>query len=171
MKYGKLNPVDGAVLSFPGFQRILNFTATGSESSVSVTVDGDVDKEYIILALGLTTDVHLKLNNDATAGIYGYQAFWNGSGTLSAGRYTDNKIGVTVSPGLGIIRLLTPSGFIKTAYIDQSYYSSGTTMSSVYYRGVSYNSTSNITSLNFVSSSGNFDSGTRITVYARRSQS
>ena len=50
----KLNPVTlasglPAKISFPGFQKIFDFTSAGSEAAVNVPVDGDTDKEYKVV--------------------------------------------------------------------------------------------------------------------------
>ena len=169
MRVGKLNPVGTAKLNFPGFQEILDFTSAGSESSVSVTVDGDTDKEYKIVYRSAGSDqTVLRLNNDSTANIYGRQYILNDAG-ISAGRSTDSGFSMSWTTGLLTFSLLTPTSFIKTLFFDFNRWSSGTTISFFGLQGWSYNSTSNITSLNFLTTSGNFTSGTRITVYARRS--
>lgn len=169
MQIGKLNPYNDAEISFPGFQRIHDFTATGSESSTSVTVDGDTDKEYRIVVRGLQDagNITLRLNNDATAGKYGRQYLLNQAGTISAGRSTGTGMIVGAAKGINIISLLTPSGFIKTSFFEDNTYTSGTTMANIIRTGWSFNSTSNVTSLDFIFS---FTAGTRIVVYARRTQ-
>lgn len=167
MIVGKLNPQ--GKLNFPGFQEILDFTSAGSESSVSVTVDGDTDKEYKILVRSTDSAdiVRMALNNDTTAANYGRQYIYNNSGTITAARDTSvpllgNKLANSETS------LLTPSGFIKTLFNNPLVYSTGTTIQEYFLAGQSYNSTANITSLNFYMSSGNFTSGTRISVFARR---
>ena len=73
MKLGKLSPQGTSKLNFPGFQEILDFTATGSEASVSVAVDGDTDKEYIIdIRNTSTTWFTIRFNNNSGAN-YGDQ--------------------------------------------------------------------------------------------------
>jgi hypothetical protein len=169
MQYGKRNPNTIAKLNFPGFQEILDFTATGSESSVSVTVDGDTDKEFVIVLAPLGVGIGLRLNNDSTAGKYGYQYLQNSVGSIAAGRGTGTFF-YALQPATGtyVAHLLTPSGFIKTSFVRNGQYTTGTTISDFNCIGESFNSTANITSLNFFSGS-NWTSGTRITVYARRS--
>lgn len=171
MKYGKLNPYNNAKISFPGFQEILDFTSAGSESSVSVAVNGDVDKEYKIVVRGLHTsgNITLRLNNDSTADKYGRQYLINQGGTISSGRSTATGMIVGAALGLNVISLLTPTGFIKTAFLEDNTYTSGTTMANIIRTGWSFNSTANVTSIDFIFSL--FTTGTRICVYARRSQS
>jgi hypothetical protein len=164
----KLNPL--GKINFPGFQEILDFTSAGSEASVSVTVDGDTDKEYRIVVSNVgSQNLWLRLNNDSTADIYGRQYIYNNAGTITAARGTLNYLFISYNSGYGEASLLTPSGLIKTMYKTTHLYSSGTTVGGTIIDGFSYNSTSNITSLDFLMASGNFTSGTRITVYARRS--
>jgi hypothetical protein len=139
---------------------------------VSVAVDGDTDKEYKIVVRNLNTSqaLVLLLNNDSTANNYGQQYILNNAGTISAARSTnEGRIAFYRLGSVQTTTLLTPTGFIKTAFNEDGQSTSGTTVSLFMVRGYSYNSTNNITSLNFVSASGNFTSGTRITVYARRS--
>lgn len=178
---GKLNPVTSTVsgattaiaaIQFPGFQKVLDYTATGSESSVALTVNGDTDKEYRILTFNASTSqtIDFRINNDSTGSIYGYQQIYNNGGTVSAvtGRY--DRIWSALYPGLGDFSLLTPTGFLKTCFLQVGDYNSGTTLDGYITREYSYNSTANVTSLNFFMSSGNFTSGNRISVFARRTQ-
>jgi hypothetical protein len=167
----KLNPTGSAKINFPGFQEILDFTSAGSESSVSVTVDGDTDKEYIICANNTDTGevILLRLNNDSTANKYGRQYIYNNAGTITSARQTDASFRLTRILGLGVFNLLTPTGFLKTGFWISPAYTSGTTIGNILIEGLSFNSTSNVTSLDFLMESGNFTSGTRITVYCRRS--
>lgn len=155
---------------FPDFDKILDFTSDGSEASVSVAVNGDTDKEYKIVARNLSTTntVVPTLNGDSTAGHYGYQYILNNGGVITAARGTDAALAVTNALSECEYSLLTPSGFIKTCFIEKNLYTSGTTMGLKIELGYSYNSTSNITTIGFASSSGNFTSGTRIIVYKRR---
>ena len=166
----KLNPFNNAKISFPGFQSILDFTATGAESTKSVAVDGDTDKEYIIQTrtLGRICDVNLNADTGAN---YGHQYLYNNAGTISSARSTTATLWGSFAVGLQTYRLLTPSGFIKTAYSEQTSYSSGTTIDGYFALGYVYNSTANITAINFTGRGGVFTAGTRITVFARRSQS
>jgi hypothetical protein len=168
MKIGKLKPL--GKLNFPGFQRILDFTATGSESSVSVAVDGDTDKEYTVIGRNLNSSnaFRLYLNNDTGAN-YGFQYLDNNSGTLTAAQGTTAFSGFFHPLGISNFTLLTPSGLIKSLYSHRCQYGSGTTVTTLNLQGNIYNSTSNIISLNFITDSGNFTAGTRIIAFARRS--
>lgn len=166
----KLNPVGTAKINFPGFQKIADFTSTGSESTFNVTVDSDVDKEYHIYCrdFDATDLIYLRLNGD--------------SGNNYGAQYIDLTSSVTSARGvnsylfncntLGIFHgiLLTPTGLIKTMFQSHSTYASGTTISSIDFYGRSWNNTAKVTSLNFLSAAGNWAAGTRIVVYARRSQ-
>lgn len=168
MQLGKINPQ--GKISFPGFQEIGDFTATGSEASWSLAVDGDTDKEYRIIVRSIGDQyIQLRLNNDS-GGNYGRQTLINDGGTIEANRAGGQTEFFICVRGLAEASLLTPTGFIKTFFCQDQYYTSGTTIRWCQMAGRSYNSTSNITSLNFLNSTGNFTSGTRITVYARRSQ-
>lgn len=138
-------------------------------SSVSLTVNGDVDKEYKFLVLALATKyVYFTLNGDAGAN-YGIQLIENDSGTISAAKATGQPSLLTGFPlGLGETSLFTPVGLVKTSYSNYCMYTSGTTMRIFTLRGGVYNSISNITSITFIPDSGNFTAGTRIIVFARR---
>jgi len=172
----KLNPQFVAAttkgkLNFPGFQEIFDFTAAGGEASTSVTVDGDTDKEYLIYCRDIEADyVSLRLNNDSTANVYGRQYLLNDGGAINAARGTANQMYICEPYGESFMSLLTPTGFLKTVSSACYNITSGTTVDEVFHQVWSYNSTSNITSLDFLMESGNFTAGTRIMVYARRSQ-
>lgn len=166
----KLNPTGSSRISFPGFQEVLDFTSAGSESSVSVAVNGDTDLEYIILIRNLNSSqgINVLLNNDSGATAYGYQHLINSAGTVSAARGTAAAMFIAGTLSIMEARLSTPSGFIKTGVNTQGVYGSGTTVNVHQIVGRSYNSTSNITSIDAVSASGNFTAGTQVAVYARR---
>lgn len=168
MNIGKLNPL--GKLNFPGFQEILDFTSAGSESSVSVAVDGDTDKEYSICIRNLdgTNSVNMLLGGDTST--YGFQRVINSAGTITADRDTSEAT-IIVCPALSVTEasLITASGFIKSLFVTKSTYTSGTTIGSHSKQGYAYDGTATFSSIDFASSSGNFTAGTRITVYARRS--
>lgn len=168
----KLNPYNDAKISFPGFQRILDFTATGAESTKSVAVDGDTDKEYRIVVRNLgASSMSLRLNGD-TGSKYGSQNIVNNGGSIAAARVVTTYFTPAINTSIGEMTLLTPSGFIKTGTSFVSRYTTGTTMDYKFDQGVSFNETANITSLDFFDlASAAWTAGTRITVYARRSQS
>lgn len=171
MQVGKLNPL--GKINFPGFQEILDFTATGSESSVSVSVNGDTDKEYkiVIYNPSATKSIQFQLNND-TGSNYGTQYIRNSSGSLSAARGTNAYMSVAATLELMVCTMLTPTGFIKTCYASRPRYASGTTMQDLIEEGNSWNNTANVTLIKFTEyAGGTMDAGTRIVVYARRSQS
>lgn len=166
----KLNPQGTARVNYPGFQEILDFISTGVESSTSVSVNGDTDLEYIIEVFNPSATVYqiLRLNSDSGSN-YGHQYLRNVSGTVSCARAVDTALISGGNYTIDRIQLIAPSGLIKTAYSTYMTYSSGTNIANVFSFGNVWNSTANVTSLNFSASSGNFVSGTRITVYARRS--
>lgn len=170
MKFGALQP-QGEV-EFDGYQELMNWTSAGSESSVSLTVDGDTDMEYVIESRNLDVDdrVGLRLNNDSTAGIYGLQYILNSSGTITAARGTEAVMFITDDLGRGSVTISTINGFTKFLLNNVSGYTSGTTIPTLRLFGRVYNSTNNIISLNFISESGNFTAGTNIRVLGRKSQ-
>lgn len=164
----KLKPVSGAKINFPGFQQILDFTSAGSESSVSVTVDGDTDKEYKIMIRNLDAADAIYATLDGSTAC-GYQLLKNASGTISASRGATAVLGICQALSLADITFLLPTGFLKTSLNRVSVHSSGTTMSEYHLYGIVNNDTSGTSSMEFTPASGNFTAGTRITVYARRS--
>lgn len=158
----------GAATPFPDFDKILDFTSDGSDSSVSVSVDGDTDKEYKVLIRSTDADhVWIRLNSD-TGTNYGFEYLDNTSGSLAAANTALSSWYVTLADGIGQVTLLTPTGLTKTGFQNLGQRSTGTTVIEYRSSGFSYNSTSNITAINFLMSSGNFASGTRIIVYARK---
>jgi hypothetical protein len=156
--------------SFPGFQRIGDFTSAGTESSYMLNVNGDTDKEYRIASRTLGSDqIYLRLNGDSGLN-YGTQYLYTG-GTPTAGRDARAQFGVgTAAYGMTTWTLLTPPGFVKTMNYNERAYTSGTTLQYYTTAGANWNNTANVTTLNFVKSAGNFIAGERITVYVRRSQ-
>lgn len=168
----KLNPT-GAVgatrISFPGFQKIADFTATGGETSLAVSVNGDTDLTYLIYARAFNDEVDVRLNNVSTAS-YGREVMQNVSGTIASSQATNfTELRVAQKLGVGTLSLSTPSGFIKIGNQFESIFSSGTTVSTNQLAGYAYNSTANITSLNFIAPSTSWGAGTKIVVYVRRS--
>lgn len=141
-------------------------------SSVSLTVDGDTDMEYVIECRNLDADdkIGLRLNNDSTAGIYGYQYLLNSAGTITAARGTEAIMYITDDSGRCSLTISNIDGFTKLILNNRSGYTSGTTIPTLILLGRVYNSTSNITSLDFLSESGNFTAGTNIRVLGRKSQ-
>ena len=138
---------------------------------MALTVDGDADKEYIISMTNPgSTNVGFRFNA-GTGNNYGYQFLQNNAGTISASRNINDSFSGILDNRLGITywHVLTPTGFIKTVFTQQSPYGSGTTVNRTALMGGVWNNTANVTSINFLPTSGNFTTGMRITVYARRS--
>jgi hypothetical protein len=162
--------ISGVGCSFPDFDKILDFTSAGSESSTSVSVNGDTDLEYKVQIRNTHSSVLIfcRLNNDSGTN-YGYQNVNNYLGSVSAARYT-NLTRIVASSYLGetVSTILTPAGFIKTAFTEDQSWQSGTTILAYGVAGTSWNSTANVTTLNFLPTTGNFTAGTRIIVYRRR---
>lgn len=169
----KLNPT-GAVgatrISFPGYQKIAD-SALNGESTLSVTV-ASTDLDIIVYVFNSTTSqIRLRLNND-TGSNYGYQYLENASGAVTAGRGTNSYMWASLAASnktLSIIQILAPSGFNRAVHMTQVSWSSGTTMADCAAVPHVWNSTANLSTLDFYPSTGTFASGTRITVYARRS--
>ncbi len=168
----KLQPNNDAKISFPGFQRILNFTSV-NESSLSVPVNSDTDLEYLIFIFSNTTDFDMRFNFDS-GNNYGSQYIKNNAtdvftGPIAAratGQSSCASITGSSSSAITIINILAPVGFIKTVITENCSYTSTTVIEQQTNRAYVYNSTSNLTSINFV----NMDStaGTNILIYARR---
>lgn len=167
----KLSPYNNAKITFNGLQEISDFTATGAEASLAVTTNSDTDKEYIIYVSNksATQGILVRLNNDSGAN-YGYQAVDNNAGTITGIQNTSSTSmpQITNTTTDYFMFLQAPTSFQKMAIFQYARWSSGTTITQQGQVGFIYNSTANITSLNFISASGNFASGTRIIVYVRR---
>ena len=164
----KLNPQGTAKLNFPGFQEILDFTSAGSEASVSVAVNGDVDKEAKIYIRNLSSAqvINVTLNTGLS---YGQQYLQNSAGTITAAQATDATIMTCGLLALAEETILLPAGFVKTGFQTDNRYTSGTTIGLLKLMGLVANSTDNITSIVFTPASGNFTADTRIYVGVRRS--
>lgn len=151
-----------------------NFTPPTSEytdsyATYNLAVDGDTDKEFVIDLFNTNASqyIRMRLNNSTTNN--GFQYILNSAGTISANRGTPAYIYGSQYVGESNIVLLTPTGYSKTLQDITCEYSSGTTVSKIIVSGWVYNSTANITSIDFDMSSGNFTAGTRIYVGVRRS--
>lgn len=152
-----------------GFKQIADFTSAGSESSMSVTVNSDVDLEYRIDVFNTSTLRYLRivLNSDTGAN-YGYQFIYNTAGVVTAARSAVSELTLSNNiRGLGSLTILAPVGFIKTCFDSQQSWLSGTTVNQCGIEGQVWNNTASITNMTMSPNIGNFTSGTRITVYAR----
>jgi hypothetical protein len=159
-------------INFPGFQEIADFISDGTESSFSLAVDGDTDKEYKIeIRSGGAEWICMRLNNDAKSGNYGRQYLQNSGGSITAARLANETyMYLGGGAGSGQASLLTPVGFPKTVFDSFIYNVSGTTVGNFSIQGWTYTPTANVVSLDFMPDTNvNFSAGTRITVYARRS--
>lgn len=167
MRVGKPQP-QGEV-EFYGYKELMNWTSAGSESSVSLTVDGDTDMEYVIETRNLTGQyILLRLNNASSN--YGRQFIANTAGTITAARQTLTYILGCYALSFNRIIISTINGFPKFITQANQIYTSGTTISNFHLIGDVYNSTDNITSLDFICNSGNFTAGTNIRVLSRRAK-
>lgn len=151
----------------PDFDKILDFTSAGSESSVSVTVADNLEYKIIARNLDTADAINMLVNSDTST--MGYQRITNAAGTVAAARDTSEAI-ILLCPALGIsdTTLVAPSGYISTIVSKQTTYTSGTTIGLYAMYGYCYDGTAALTRLDFSSASGNFTSGTRIIVYARK---
>lgn len=171
MNIGKINPINDAKISFPGFQRIKDFTSAGGESSVSVVVDGDTDKEYIIYIRNLDSTNSVDMLIGADTSTYGFQYMQNAAGTVSAARDASESTIILCPPlSMADVYILSSAGFIKTIFTRYATFSSGTTISNIRNSGYSYDGTANFSTLDFSPSSGTFTAGTRIVAFVRRTQ-
>ncbi len=165
----KLNPNNLARISFPGFQKILDYAGSSLDSSVSVAVNSDTDLEYYVYMF--TNDAsnrQLTFNNDSGTN-YGRQYILNLTGTISGNNTTGEHsiFPVCWDSGVGIVQIIAPVGFIKTVFCSTHEYGSGTTISNNLALGGVWNSTANITSIKIAG--GTFASGDRVLIFARRS--
>ena len=166
MKFGKLQP-QGKV-EFDGYQELMNWTSAGSESSVSLSVDGDTDMEYVIECRNLNADYGIALRPNEETTNYGGQYLRNNSGTIAANRTTYQHFILCDQLSTSKCILSCIDGLVKMAITNHCVYTSGTTIANLYHWGQVYNSTDNITSLYFLIGSGNFTAGTNIRVLGRR---
>jgi len=160
---------DAGSLAFPDFDKILDFTSTGSEASTSVVVNSDVDLEYkvIIRSLDTTNYTRMRFNAD-TGNNYGRQLLTNSAGSVSAVRDAQGGFYLVPNNGASVCTIIAPVGFIKTAFQENCRWTTGTTVNFYNVQGVSWNNTASITAIGFAPDSGNFTAGTRIIVYKRR---
>lgn len=178
MQVAKLSPktvtVSGtttaiAKVKFPGMQKIVDFVSDNTVSSLNVTVDGDTDKEYIIYVkdAGTTTGIYQRLNGDSVN--YGRQTILDTAGSITASRNTTNTIGFPLPYSGSMTHLFCLPDIVLGQQIHNDW-TSGTTIGTFKYDSMSFNSTANVVTISFNAYSGNFATGTRIIIYARRSQ-
>jgi hypothetical protein len=164
----------GAKLNFPGYQEIFDFLSVGGETSVPCFVDSDTDKDFIIYTRNTNSSytILLRLNSDAGAN-YGQQQGYDYQGTIYAGRNTNlTALNINASyPSASIGSLIAPVGGTKKLICQDLLYVSGTTIDLTRKVVGVWNNTASINLFTFLMSTGNFTAGTRITVFARRSQS
>lgn len=144
---------------------------TDSYATYNLAVDGDTDKEYLINARNLSARSILLNINYQAVNLFGRQYIYNSAGTIGATRDTANlTICTTLSASRSVVK--TPASLQKTILVEFARFTTGTTIEQYFVSGGAWKSTDAVGALNFsLHSTGIFTAGTRITVYARRSQS
>ena len=182
MQRGTVLP-KGAV-SYDGFQKVYETTLGATASSVTITgLNGDVDVEYkfaIRQVGGVASEQSgVRINNDSTAGIYGYQDLSAINTTIFPERSTSNTFYFAPQEALEEgdllstnITIYAKTGYVRTALLETTADISSTTVSDVNFAGWSYNDTStNVTSLVLVSSAaGGLGIGTYIALYTKKAR-
>jgi hypothetical protein len=179
MLQGKLIPnpnlsTSKTTLNFDGFVRILDFEATsGNEpSSITIPVNGNIDKEFIIYAFknSNTSSINARINNVSTSSYYRSFTMNNG-GTIGANRETVATMGIcgftSTDFVVGTLRLFFQDGYIPLGCNRQISYISAQTIRAIAEFSYTFNSTSNATSIVLYPSSGNINSGSRLIVFKR----
>jgi hypothetical protein len=161
--------------------RVGTQTLGSATSTVTFSgLDGDTDVIYYlsaaILANAVNANPTVRLNNDSTAGIYGYQALYGANTTVAGGRGTHTAEYAqwnNLSNGnYALFNLLTfaKAGYVRTGVMGFVNDVSSTTVTEVGAYGHVYNQTSNnITSIVITSSATNaFATGSQFELYALR---
>ena len=178
MRRGRTYPQ--STVGYNGFQKVYETTLGMAASSITISgLNGNTDVEYMmesrIIRDGAGADV-LRLNNDSTANIYGYQCLSAGSTTLYPSRTPDNcLIGLSSELAATVayakVHIYAKSGFTRTATAIQVHRINGTTVTYTALWGLVYNQTSNnITSMTITASANNMDVGTYLALYAKRAR-
>jgi hypothetical protein len=143
-------------------------------------LDGDRDVLYLIKTFVKAGDANahalIRINNDSTAGIYGYQALYANNTTVAAGRgtaaqiYTQWNNLANGAYGTSSSLLFAKTGFVRPLVMDFVNSISGTTVTECGVYGQVYNQTSNnITSLVISTPVANgFAIGSQFDLYALR---
>jgi hypothetical protein len=168
----------------PSMRLIFETDLTGTQDNVNVTgLNGNVDIEYQII-FRVTTPVTafcaygVRPNNISTSS-YGYQYVGaGGTPTATAGRNTNetylnfttnNTAGQTAYANVFILAKTGVSRISHSLNVQQLTSASTTVGDNYYFSSVWNDSTTNITSLNFIGTSTNcYGAGSHIEVWARR---
>jgi hypothetical protein len=154
----------------PNIEKLLDYTCTGSDASVTLTVAGNTDLEYYLIINNLNTSqqINVTLNGD-TASNYGDQYLGNLSGSIVAQR-TTNFATIINTPvtSSAFFNISTTNGFQAYALLEDTRWSSGTTISGCLIRSRVWNNTAQVTSITAAIGSGNFTANSRIIIYGRR---
>lgn len=165
----KLSPNNNAKISGPFMQEIADTTFDGTTSTLAVTVASDTDLEYQIFINNIpgAQDILVRLNNDNGSN-YFLQDMINNAGTITAAQSTATEVRMGSGNGFGHLIVTCPSGMVKQGILMLGCRTSGTTINYARATSFTWNNSAQVTSLNFISNSGNFASGSRVIVYARR---
>jgi len=149
---------------------------SSAATTITVTVDGNVDEEYIVIARHIngysgTAGLYLRLNNDSGSN-YGTQLMKGQSSTASASRSTSDTsimLGYGTASNrisFGEFHIHAESGFVRTITGQLMFDTTGTTIDTSQSSGCVWNNTANnLTSLVFFSDQANgIGVGSRIIV-------
>jgi hypothetical protein len=164
----------------PTMRLIYETDVTSATTSVNVTgLNGDVDNQYMILTEVIgnaTASLFIQPNNDSTSTNYGHSSIntLNGASPNSGKVTSDTGLTVTFFDsgriGKSVLFLNAKSGKQRVAFSSIVGQVNGTDVYSTRIFGSTWNNTSsNITSLTFISSQANgIGAGSHIEVWARR---
>lgn len=183
--YAKMNELDAwkttEEAKGKSWRLIYETDVTSATTNLDVTgLNGDTDKSYRIIALiangsGASATYSVAINNDTTAGNYGWQRVTGTAGAASANRNTlESGIAIgfatSATTSFSTTDILAKSGTSRHYIGHQLESVAGSTADSATAKhGVWTNTATNISSLNFKSTQTNgIGAGSHIEIWARR---
>lgn len=178
MKSGPLKPGSASAIKYDTWVKIYenNFVQTTATTITITGLDSSVDKEYRLFSRLVNNynggcNCIARLNNVSTS--YGYQYINGGEANVIAGRGTTDGFYLASDTALGQVDTATIiinaiPGYVRTAIFEATYTAYSTTAGSLYLEGLSWNVTSNITSISISTDQTNgIGSSSSITLWKR----
>ena len=173
MKTGLITPQGTDSFKADTWQKVYEDTLASAQTSITISdLDGNTDVMYRLVVrqiLGASnTGINLRINNDSTADIYGFQRLMAHNTTISASRNTESGMNLyyTGTGSVGNIHFLdvnlyAKSGYVRTLLTSTIEQVSGTTVDGIILKPYSWNNiVDNVVSLVIYSNTNGLGIGT-----------
>jgi hypothetical protein len=163
----RIPDISPSSLSFPGFKEHSDVICAGGETSINFTsLDGDSEKEYILVFENREAGTgDLRFNDDA-GNNYLYTRTRNSLGTITTGSFASTPYYLSGAAGFSVFFIYTPASVAKKIVEWARGTSSGTSVSVAAWQTGGWTSTANVTKISLVPASS-FPAHTRATLYKR----